>query len=150
MKKILLVITALLLFPEVKAQYKTTFEKVSDSLWYVTEQAYGGGMVTHEAYPVDHAKMTADINNRIRVFASLQIGGAGCAVLAVAGSAAWINTGSSIGKIVAIGASAGAIVLSAAGLFTLASFDRVEVTPGGITLRLGKATKRIPPQKQKK
>ena len=140
MKKILLAIAALLLIAEVKAQYKTTFEKVSDSLWYVTEPAYGGGMVTHEAYPVDHAQMTADINNRIRKATGFQIGGVACSAASVASVVLYTKSKEDVFITTSIITGVAAVCLECVALHNMFP-ERLAASPDGIILKLGKKRK---------
>ena len=140
MKKILLAIAAVLLIMDMQAQYKTTFEKVSDSLYYVTEPAYGGGMVTREAYPVDHAQMTADINNRIRKATGFQIGGVVCSAASTASAMLYAKSKEDVFMTASIITAVAAVCLECAAVYNMFP-ERVTATPDGIILKLGKKRK---------
>ena len=139
MKKILLAIAAVLLIVEVKAQSKTTFEMVSDSLWYVSEPAYGA-VTTYEAFPVDNAQLTAEINNQMRQTAMLFEGGLACALVSVGSGVYYYYRGGNAMKTVSVLSGIGFACLSAISIVNLKT-DRVVVTPNGVILRLGKPKK---------
>ena len=138
MKKFILIMAMSSLISATHAQVApTTFEKVSDSLWYVTEPMYGGGMVTREAYPVSNAIVTADINNRVRSAACFYTGGLICTTASLASSLAYARTKENVYNTASAITGVAAVCLYSVVLFKLFP-DRVVATPDGVILRLGK------------
>ena len=140
MKKLTIIIALLSLITAAQAQVKpTTFEKVSDSLWLITEPILGGDLVQKEAFPISHAQLTVDINNRIRKSAGFVTGGIVCSWASILSGFAYSTGKGDVYKTVSIFtgvASFGLSIVALANLFP----SRVTATPDGIILKIGKNT----------
>ena len=134
MKKLLLIAALLTLITSANAQVKpATFQKLSDSIWMITEPTYGGELITREAVSIDHLQLTSEINNRIRtagILGSVSFGlGAGaffCGAASIKGKN--LQTASMLLGI-------GAVGLGFAATICLIG-EKVYVTPEGVILKL--------------
>ena len=136
MKKLLLFAVLLSLITAAHAQLKpTTFEKVSDSLWLITEPKLGGELTTREAVPISHDQLTIDINNRVTAAgACFMISGLLAMGTAVTGCLA-VNSKSNFPIAVPLILSGAAVALNFAGAICLMN-NKVYLTPGGVMLKL--------------
>ena len=134
MRKLLLLAALSMFIITVNAQViPPTFEKVSDSLWKITEPTYGGKLITREAVPIDHLQWTSEINKRIRtagILGSASFGlGAGAFVCEVASV-----KGKNLQKASML-LGIGAVGLGFAAAISLIG-EKVYVTPEGVILKL--------------
>ena len=136
MKKLTIIIALLSLITEAQGQVKpTTFEKVSDSLWLITEPKLGGELTTRQAVPISHDQLTIDINNRVRA-AGTCFFVSGCLTIgaAVTGYIA-LNGKNNLPLAVPLVLSGAAVVLNFAGAINMMN-DKVYLTPEGVILKL--------------